>query len=537
MPDDDRETNGKGRGVSRRAFVRRATGAGAGLLLGTAAIGLRGRSTLALAEAAGHLRRIDQAQDRFPMGMAPEIAPNGVVLRAAPGLADIGSRENVPTWLVNESLPSPLIRVRRGEEFRVTLRNEIPEPLILHWHGMTPPEAMDGHPRLAIGTGAEYAYRFPVEDRAGTYWYHSHAPRRAGYHTTRGIAGLVLVEDPDENAELPSGDRELPIILQDQRLDGNGVPVYNLMGPAMMTGVMGDAPFANGTHRPFLDVEAAVYRLRLLNGSTSRIFRLARGDGGELVLVGNDGGLLGGPEPIPFLELAPGERADVLLDLRATGIGDRVMLRSIAFDLGGLAGMGPMGRGPSGQGGGRGGPGGGRAGMGRGMGAMAGADLQGVPLDLLEFRVIRPTSDPGTLPTRLPLPPQGPDPAQSRRERRFVFTAAMMGGHRINGRSFEIDRIDERVPFGETEIWSFVNDSELPHPVHLHATHFRLIERIGGRGRIMPWEAGLKDTALLHPGETVRAAVRFSAHRGLFLLHCHNLEHEDQGMMQNILVE
>lgn len=170
------------------------------------------------------------------------------------------------------------------------------------------------------------------------------------------------------------------------------------------------------------------------------------------------------------------------------------------------------------------------------MGMMAATNRQGAPLDLVEFRITRRTSDPGTVPDRLPPTPEGPDPAQSRRERRFVFRAAMMS-HTINGRAFDIDRIDERVPFGETEIWTFVNDSDLPHPVHLHATHFRILERVGGRAEIMPWEAGLKDTALLHPGETIRVAVQFVAHRGLFLLHCHNLGHEDQGMMQNILVE
>ncbi|MDX1567256.1 MAG: multicopper oxidase domain-containing protein, partial [Longimicrobiales bacterium] len=128
------------------------------------------------------------------------------------------------------------------------------------------------------------------------------------------------------------------------------------------------------------------------------------------------------------------------------------------------------------------------------------------------------------------------DPADAENQRRFVFTSEHMQ-HRINGRTFRMDRIDQRVPFGRTEIWTFVNDSFLPHPVHLHATHFRVLERTGGRGRVLPWEAGLKDTSVIYPGETVRVAVRFSAQRGLFLLHCHNLTHEDRGMMQNILVE
>lgn len=171
------------------------------------------------------------------------------------------------------------------------------------------------------------------------------------------------------------------------------------------------------------------------------------------------------------------------------------------------------------------------------MGMMGAMNLQGRPLDLLELHVTGRSDDPGTIPDTLPPLPYAPDPADAEGERRFVFTSAMMS-HLINGRTFRMDRIDERVPFGRTEIWTFVNDSPLPHPVHLHATHFRILERTGGRGRVMPWEErGLKDTALIYPGETARVAVRFRAHRGLYLLHCHNLMHEDRGMMQNILVE
>jgi FtsP/CotA-like multicopper oxidase with cupredoxin domain len=112
-----------------------------------------------------------------------------------------------------------------------------------------------------------------------------------------------------------------------------------------------------------------------------------------------------------------------------------------------------------------------------------------------------------------------------------------MDRHHINGKTFEMDRVDVRVPFGDTEIWTFESDNTYPHPIHLHATHFKVLSRSGGRGAVMPWEQGLKDTVLIHPEETVRIAVRFSAHRGLFPLHCHNLEHEDSGMMLNVLVE
>jgi FtsP/CotA-like multicopper oxidase with cupredoxin domain len=272
-----------------------------------------------------------------------------------------------------------------------------------------------------------------------------------------------------------------------------------------MAGYMGTEPFGNGIRRPFIDVDSVLYRIRILNGSNARIFRIARDDGRPVVLVGNDGGLLDAPHTLDSVDVAPAERVDLLVDLRDSAVGDRIMLRSLPFTLQGGAGF------------------------------MGGANLQGQPLDLLELRVTRRVSDPTPIPTALPAVP-GPDPAQATGERTFRFESQMMD-HRINGRRFDMERIDARVPFGETEIWRFVNDSNLPHPVHLHATQFRVVSRSGGRGAVLPWERGLKDTVLLHPFETVQVAVRFAAHAGLFLLHCHNLEHEDMGMMANILVE
>jgi FtsP/CotA-like multicopper oxidase with cupredoxin domain len=450
------------------------------------------------------------ATDRNPLRLVESVSPNGLQLLAAPGTADIGGGVRAPGWLLNGSLPSPLLRVRRGDTFDVLLDNGVPDPLILHWHGLTPPELADGHPRLAIKTGGVYPYRFTVDNRAGTYWYHSHAHMRVAKHTQMGIAGMLLVEDDEEKAlGLPDGEREIPLVLQDRQLGPTGVPTYE---PNTMEGSAGSEPFVNGVRRPYLDVDSGLYRFRLLNGSNARIFRLERSDGRPLVLIGNDGGLLERSVPLSSLDLAPGERADVLIDLSAAAVGDRIMLRSAAREL-----------------------------TGTGMQSNT-AQLHGTALDLLELRVTRGVNDAVHIPealSRIALP----DPADSQRKRTFRFAFARdyysraMDQHHINGKTYDMERVDVRVPFGETEIWSFVNDNTFPHPIHLHATHFRVLSRTGGRGAVMPWEAGLKDTLLVQPDETVEIAVRFDAHRGLFPLHCHNLEHEDSGMMMNVLVE
>jgi len=433
------------------------------------------------------------------------LIPNRATLTGAPGTADIGGRM-APGWLLNGSLPSPTIDVRRGDPFRLQLQNQLAQDLILHWHGLAPPVAMDGHPRFAIGPSRSFDYDFTVQERAGTYWYHSHTHHLTGEQTYRGIGGLLLVRDAEEDAlGLPSGPRELPLILQDRLLDAAGLPMYAPTGPAMMAGVMGPEGFVNGRRRSYLDVDTALYRLRVLNGSNARIMRLGRGDGGPFTLVGNDGGLLPAPVTLTSVDLAPGERADLLLDLRGLPVGTRLMLRSLAFTMAG------------------------------GMGFMGGANLQGQALDLLELRVTRAVSDAAVLPSALP-PVPGPTEGEAQRERTFRFSSQQMS-HRINGAEFAMERVDATVPFDQTEVWTFVNESGLPHPVHVHATHFRVVSRSGGRGAVQAWEAGRKDTVLLHPFETVRVAIRFTAQRGLFLLHCHNLEHEDHGMMANILVE
>lgn len=445
----------------------------------------------------------DPIRNALPIPSA--VVPQGLVLRAAPGIADIGDGISAPAWLLNDVLPSPLIRVRTGDPFRVTMQNALPQDLILHWHGLIPPTFSDGHPRFAVPPGGVHEYAFNVRVRAGLYWYHPHTHMHTAEQVYRGMAGMIIVRDAQEDGlGLPSGAREIPFVLQDRRVDTRGIPYYQPTPSDLMQGYMGTEIFGNGVHNPFVDLDSAVYRFRVLNSSNARIFRLARDDGRPLVVIGNDGGLLPGARSLDWLDLGPAERADLLVDLRDIPVGRTVTLESLSFEM-------------------------------PGVGFMGGANLQGEPASLLELRVTRQVQDPFVLPGAL-VPDSGPHAADSVRERTFEFESRMLT-HTINGLRYEIDRDDVRIPYGQTEIWNLVNASNLPHPVHLHATHFRVLSRDGGRGLVMPWEEGLKDTVLLHPFETVRIAVRFEGDPGLYLIHCHNLEHEDMGMMLNIVVE
>ena len=485
------------------------------------------------------LSRLDwstlQQARRYPLGRPPTVSGEGLTLTARPATVNVGPG-TVEAFTLNGGVPSPTIRLRQGQSARIDLVNQLTEPTILHWHGLAVPQEADGHPRLAIAPGETYSYDFPILNRAGTYWYHPHPHHLTAAQTYKGLGGFLIVEDDQEASYgLPSAEYELPLILQDKRVGSSLSLDYSLdslMPHDMMHGYLGDTIFANGVADATVDVRRSRYRLRLLNGCNARILDIGLSNGTPLTLVGSDGGLLGAPVQVERVMLAPAERADVLVDFSSLRPGERVMLRSLAFDVPGMM-MGMGGGGGRGRGG-RGGRGGGMMGMGE--------SSQGQPMDLLEFVVQDSPAEPGApLPSRFsPVPDRGEVTGSTPRQTFTFSTSMMMMGrngptHTINGLQFEMLRVDIRIPRMETQVWTFVNDSEVPHPVHVHAGQFRPLERRGGRGRLMPWETGLKDTILTMPGETVDVAVRFF-YEGLFLLHCHNLEHEDMDMMLNFEV-
>ena len=460
---------------------------------------------------------------RFPLPLPATVRADDLTLVAGPTAVDFGAGQG-EAWTINGEMPAPTIRLERGETAQIRLENQLPESTILHWHGLDVPEQADGHPRLAIDPGEVYEYEFPVQDRAGLYWYHPHPHGRTAKQTYQGMAGLLVIEDDEERSlELPGADFEIPLLLQDKRLGDDPSLEYApaRMGPDRMYGYLGDTAFGNGMADPTVEVTRGRHRLRILNGSNARILDLGLSTEDAMVLIGTDGGLLERPVSLPRIMMGTGERADLIVDFSRFQAGDRIILRSYDFEIPGAMGMGGGGR------------------MGGGMHAMMPAVLQGVAMDFVEFVVTDgPTWDGPPLPDRLsridrPLP----SAAQvGEADRVFRFDSAMMR-HSINGQPFEMARVDATIARGQSEIWSLVNEGPLAHPVHIHAGQFRVVAREGGRARVMPWETGLKDTVLVWPGETAHLSVRFDRHPGLFLLHCHNLEHEDAGMMSNFRVE
>ncbi len=431
----------------------------------------------------------------------------GNTLSAAAGAYDLGSGAQSGAMLYNGQWPAPLIRISQGSALDITLQNQLSESTNVHWHGLAAAAGMDGHPSEMVMPNASRRYTFAVNERPGTYWYHTHAHQATARQAYSGLAGILIVDDGNDAARgLPTGVRDIPLVLADKRVY-SGALNYQPTMMDLVTAWLGNVMTVNGTLGPVsVAVEPAVIRLRLLNGSNARILNPALEDGGSFWLIATDGGLLAAPVPVTSLLLAPGERAEVLLDLRARA-GQTVKLFSAAFSN-----------------------------MGAGM--MGFAPPQGSAFELLTLSVSStPATSPGSIPAAF-APIVRHDSAAALVSRTFVLTTVggmSAGMHRINNLTYDSARIDFVARRGELERWQFTNRAVEPHPMHVHGAQFQVISRDAIEARRLPTDLGWKDTVLVRPSESVEIALRFNTPCN-YVLHCHNLEHEDDGMMLNFNV-
>jgi FtsP/CotA-like multicopper oxidase with cupredoxin domain len=512
--------------INRRKFLQMTGAASAGLLAG----GIPWPAEIKKARAAS-----------IPKGkFIPDL---DIALKATPAEVPIlpGTPTDVWTYqgqvikgdqtsLINleRSYLGPIIRTRTGQKVRIRFTNDIANNTNVHWHGLHVPANMDGHPRLVIPKGESYTYEFEIRNRAGTYWYHPHPHGITGPQVYGGLAGLFLVSDDEEKAAgLPTGQYDIPLVIQDRSFDNNNQLIY-LSGHRMeqMTGFLGDWILVNGQPDFSLPVATRAYRLRILNGSNSRIYKLAWRDGRPLTVIGTDGGLLQKPVQRRNVMLGPGERLELWADFSKHPLDSQSFLVSLPFDAGAM-GAGRMGRGMM----------------------RSGAILpNGAGFPVLRVKVTRRAKETLTLPQRLSTINRYRYSQAVNREypRRFHLVMRHMTWT-INGRTFRMREVanDEKVHLNTLEVWDFINEAggmgmmggmDMPHPMHIHGMQFQVLERRGVRheGYV---DEGWKDTVLLMPGERIRLLVRFGDYPGLFLYHCHNLEHEDMGMMRNYLVD
>ncbi|MEE2035242.1 multicopper oxidase family protein [Rhodococcus chondri] len=417
-------------------------------------------------------------------------------LRMQRGTHDLGHGPDTRTWGVNGDYLGPTLRATRGEQVRVNVTNNVGERSTLHWHGMHLPAAMDGGPHQTIESGATWSPHWTIDQPAATLWYHPHLHGSTAEHVYRGLAGMFLLDDPATPA-LPDdyGIDDIPLIVQDKKFDDDQLDEDGEMFADV--GTLGDEILVNGTPRPFLDVHTERVRLRLLNASNARVYNFSFDTGLAFALIGTDGGLLERPMTLRSVQLSPGERAEIVVEVPAGG---RTVLRSTPPDL--------------------------RADFWQTR--FSGGDDR---FDVLELRAAPTLASTAQVPGQLAA---FEDLGEATVTRHLDLT----GASTINGRSMDMARVDEVVVAGTTELWQIRNVSGLIHNFHVHDAQFRIVD-ITGMPPGHPGLAGRKDTVYVPPGATVQLLMRFEDHTDPsvpYMYHCHLLRHEDDGMMGQFVV-
>lgn len=486
---------------SRRSVLVGAGVAGAGALLANSPFG---PSPAAAAE-------------RQPLRIPPLIDArtkgNAITLRAQAGTTEFFPGRSSATLGYNGSNLGPTIRVHQGDDVEIAVTNALNEDTTVHWHGLLIPAELDGGPHQLIKPANTWRPVLPIRQPAATLFYHPHGHGRTGTQVYSGLAGVLLVADEVERAlALPSeyGVDDLPLVLQERQFeDGQMVVPQGMM--TMMQGRRGNTILVNGTPNATARVPKRLVRLRLVNGSNARIYDLSFSDNRMFHWIAAEGGLLDRPIQLRSLTLAPGERAELLVDFSN---GQAVSLRT-APDTNLPMMMGPLAQ----------------------VRSLASGLFGGRGQDVLDFEPIGKQEGSVQIPERLVERPR-PDASRVKTRRRFVLSMAMggmMGGGPgegdnmfINGRAFAMNRIDEKVRLGDTEIWE-VSGEMMSHPFHIHGVQFEVLSRNGGKPTVR--DSGARDTVLVR--EPVELLVRFDhpAEKAPFMYHCHILEHEDSGMM------
>ena len=464
-----------------------------------------------------------------------------------------------PMWRYNNKQLPLVIRTKRGNAMTLNLDNQLDSNSTIHWHGFKIPAIMDGGPDVPVISGGTKAYTFTMNQPAAPLWFHPHPDMQTGKQVYMGLAGVYLLEDDitqtlETNNELPSGARDVVLLVQDRRFAtaSNGVRELQYKTMEMDSdGMLGDTILVNGSVVPKHEVDTAQHRLRLYNVSNARNYDFAFNDNRTFKVVATDGGLLNAPVEVDHITLGAAERVEIIVDFSQDAVGSKVMMVSqpaksdMMSMLGGNnSGMNGSGSRMSGNGSGmnRNAMSGTNANSSNGLGGMDGMAGSGQGLVIMRFDVTASVTDNVTLYSQLPaiaeiatrIDPTTASNANAPRQFVMSMSRGNSGNNMsfvINGKAFDANRVDEFIDAGATEIWEIKNASPMAHPFHAHAIQYQILERNGvaATGTDLGW----KDTFLVQPGKTVKIIAKFdpTINVGDYMYHCHILEHEDAGMM------
>jgi spore coat protein A len=410
-------------------------------------------------------------------------------------------------WGYNGMTPGPTIQVNKGREVVFCQSNALPDrhPTLgyeprtsTHLHGSASLPQFDGYASDVTARGQSKYYLYPDFQEARTLWYHDHGAHQTAQNAYMGLAAQYHLFDPDERSlPLPKGGRyDVPLIIRDAIFGTDGSLIYDDNDESSL---MGDVVLVNGVPWPRMLVERRKYRFRVLNASIGRSYRLALSTKGPMTVIATDGGLMPAPQKVADMRLGMAERYEIVIDFAEYKVGQRIVLRNLglknnvaypstanimAFDV---------------------------------VGEATDTSNNEVPSSLFQHPAMALTDGPGVVKRRL----------EFRRQH---------GHWTVNGRTWDdvvrsrFREVFAKVPAGAVEVWELVNGSGgWFHPVHIHLIDFKILDRNGRPP--FPYETGPKDTAYVGENETVRVIARFGPQRGRYMIHCHNLVHEDHDMM------
>lgn len=424
-----------------------------------------------------------------------------------------------PTLGFNQDYLGPTIRTRKNSELNLHYQNTLTEGVAIHGHGLHVPGDVDGGPQGEIAPGNRWEPALSIVQPAATCWYHSHTHNKTGHQVYRGLAGMIIIDDDDSDSmDLPRqyGVDDLPVIIQDRTIDAQGRLVYSL-NDAGEDGWFGETVVINGAINPVASVPAGKVRLRLLNGANARFYIVGFADNRTFYKVASDGGFLESPVPLTMMEMAPGERCEIIVDMADGNSAGLLTLFEDEFD----------------------------------------EDEENIFNRLLEFfnRSEKSMPQPSltlkvdrTLSAQTaPLPEQmativRPKENEIMRTRDFVLAMEDDDGSHammdmtINGAVMDMNVINEQVKRGVWERWR-IRSNQGAHPFHVHGCSF-LIEQMEGDAA-PPDQQGWKDMVVLDDEDWSQIVVRFdhpATDEFPYMYHCHILEHEDRGMMGQFTV-
>jgi FtsP/CotA-like multicopper oxidase with cupredoxin domain len=416
--------------------------------------------------------------------------------------------------------PGPTIFANNNEPILVRIWNDLPADFVgwgipsitTHLHNAHTASESDGFPGDFYESGQFHDHHFPNYPAGGDpreimnfLWYHDHRQDYTAQNVVRGLAGNYIVFDDQDTGDekdrgpgafrLPSGEFDVPLVFKDRNFDADGKMFFDVFNT---DGILGDRWTVNGAIQPYFKVRRRKYRLRMLNAGPSRFYTFYLSSGQPFIYVSNDGNLMPRPVISQSVTLSVAERADVIVDFSDAKVGDQIYLLN---RLEQLSGRGPTGR------------------------ILTPGD------QLMRFDVeSNDTHDPSEIPDVMrPLPDISLDEVV--RDRLWTFDY-LEGTWLINDKTFDATRSDAQVKQGTAEIWTLRNEGiGWSHPIHIHLEEFQILSRNGRRPSKSDVEHARKDVVRLGPSEEIKVFMRFRDFLGKYVIHCHNVVHEDHSMM------